>query len=75
MLRDMQSGAEDLQRNKAESFSGRERPRVEQSRTGSAEKSDDERAHQSFDHQTQVGVARIKVDRVPDKQRPERDAD
>ena len=75
MLRQMHSGVENLQHNKAESFSGCKRPRVKQSRPGRAKKPDDKRTHQSFDHQTEVRVARIKVDRVPDKQRPERNAD
>src|SRR5262249_41061867 len=70
----MKYGAEALQRRQPDGFERRKRRRIEQTRSGRAKKSDDERAHQSFDHQAQVRVARIKIDGVPDKQWPESNA-
>src|SRR5215831_3185935 len=71
----MQSRAHNLEGDEQISFARRERARIEQTWSGRSEESDDERTHQPLDHQAQVRVARIEVDRVPDKQRPEHDTD
>ena len=71
----MEERAQDLQREQDGSFDRAEGPRLEQARPGRAEKSNNERAHHPLNHQPHMRICRIKLDRVPHVQWPERDAD
>ena len=69
---DVERRACDLEKQERESFSDAKRRCIEQTGAGRAEKSDNERPHQTFNHESDMDGRGIKLKRVPDVERPER---